>query len=224
MWGASKKKSRTESGSYWVCSLLESQTRLRVGRGVSTSEGDAAARLWRRWRWRLGRQTPPPLVSDGWGGHQDALLSVFGLTRGSHDRRRAGTDWQYVQVKKVRDMYRRVKRLRRRLIWGHPDRTPSWLQVTTAYVERTHLTSRLMNARLARRTLGFSKSLSMLLASVIWCDLVYNLVRPLKTLRQACFLPGRRWTPRSPAMAAHLTDHLWSISELLLSIPLITNS
>jgi hypothetical protein len=188
------------------------------------SEGDAAARLWRRWRWRLGRKTPPPLVSDGWGGHHAALLNVFGFTSRYHDRRWAGKDWQYVQVKKVRDMYGRVKRLRRRLIWGRPDRTPSWLQVTTAYVERTHLTSRLMNARLIRRTLGFSKSLSMLIASVIWCDMVYNLVRPLKTLRQSCFLPGRRWIPRSPAMAANLTDHLWSVSELLLSLPIPTNT
>lgn len=64
----------------------------------------------------------------------------------------------------MRDDYGRVKRLQRRLVWGRPDRTPSWLQATTAYVERTHWTSRLMNARLIRRTLGFSKSLSMLIA------------------------------------------------------------
>jgi hypothetical protein len=126
-------------------------------------------------------------------------------------------------MQKIRDDYGRVKRIRRRLIWGDADQMPAWLQATTAYVERTHLTSRLMNARLIRRTLGFSKSLSMLLASVIWCDMLYNLVRPLKTLRQACFLPGRSWIHRSPAMAAALTDHIWSIQELLLTIPILTN-
>lgn len=45
--GSKEKKPDRESGSYWVCTLLESETRLRVGRGVSVSAGDAAARLWR---------------------------------------------------------------------------------------------------------------------------------------------------------------------------------
>ena len=76
--GSKEKKPGDESGSYWVGTLLESETRLRVGRGVSVSEGDAAQRLWRRWRWRLASKPPPPLVSDGWGGHQEALLNVFG--------------------------------------------------------------------------------------------------------------------------------------------------
>jgi len=33
-------------------------------------------------------------------------------------------------------------------------------------------------------------------------------------------LPGRKWKPRTPAMAAHLTDHVWTVKELLTSIPL----
>ena len=40
----------------------------------------------------------------------------------------------------------------------------------------------------------------------------------------AVFQEGRRWQPRSPAMAAGLTDHLWSIRELLMRIPVPTNS
>ena len=50
-------------------------------------------------------------------------------------------------------------------------------------MERTNLTSRHMNGRLVRKTLGYSKELRMLRASSIWEDMVYNMGRALKTLR-----------------------------------------
>ncbi len=95
---------------------------------------------------------------------------------------------------------------------------------STAYGERTNLTARHMNSRLVRQTLGFSKQVVMLRASSIWEDVVYNLTRPVKTLRLAVSQEGRRWQPRSPAMAAGLTHHLWSIRELLTRTPVPTNS
>ena len=54
---------------------------------------------------------------------------------------------------------------------------------STSYVERTNLTSRHMNGRLVRKTLGYSKELKMLRASSIWEDTLYNLGQALKTLR-----------------------------------------
>jgi hypothetical protein len=94
----------------------------------------------------------------------------------------------------------------------------------TVYVERTHLTSRLMNARLVRTTLGFSKRAQMLRAACSWEEVVYNLTRPVKTLRTHLSQPDqRRWFQHSPAMAADLTDHIWSIREVLMTIPLPTN-
>lgn len=209
-----------------MCTLLETKTRLRAGYGVSTNESDAAQRLWRRWRWRRGLRTPPPLVSDSFGGHRDALLSVFGVpqTKQPKARLQAGKDWQYVQLHKVLDHYRRVIRVYPRIIWGADHQAAQALKLNTAYVERTHLSSRLMNARLVRKTLGFSKTAHMLIASVIWGDLVYNLVRPLKSLRLPLPFGKRRWQHRSPAMAAGLTHHLWSFAELLWTLPVPTNT
>lgn len=46
-------------------------------------------------------------------------------------------------------------------------------------------------------------------------DGVYNLTRPIKTLRIEINTESRRWLPRSPMMAAGLTDHIWSIREML---------
>jgi hypothetical protein len=110
-----------------------------------------------------------------------------------------------------------------RVIYG-ADTTLSQTGTRTTCVERTNLTSRLMNGRLVRKTLGFSKQLEMLCAACVWEDMVYNLTRPVKTLRLEVFpQTDRRWIQRSPAMAAGLTDHIWSIHEVLMTIPVPTN-
>ena len=132
--------------------------------------------------------------------------------------------WHYLQVVKVRDDYHRVTALKPRLVWGKALQAKQPLAPNVAYIERTHLTSRLMNARLARKSLRFSKRLQPLISSAFWCDMVYNLVHPHKSLRLPSPNPPRRWFPCSPAMTAGLTDHLWSIRELLSVVPLFTNS
>ena len=73
------------------------------------------------------------------------------------------------------------------------------------------MTSRQMNGRLVRKTISFSKELEMLKASSVWEDVVYNLTRPVRTLRLKVDAENRRFQPQSPAMAAGLTDHLWTI-------------
>lgn len=68
------------------------------------------------------------------------------------------------------------------------------------------------NSRLVRKTLAYSKDLQMYRVAVTWEDICYNLTRPLKTLRLELFGDGnRRWLPRTSAMAADLTDHVWTV-------------
>ena len=56
-------------------------------------------------------------------------------------------------------------------------------------------------------------------AAAVWEDLCYNLTRPLKTLRlELMGDPKRRWYPQTPAMAAGLTDHVWTVKELLFTV------
>ena len=81
-----------------------------------------------------------------------------------------------------------------------------------------------MNGRLVRKTLGFSKKREMLEAACIWEDVVYNFARHVKTLRLEVNQDGRRWRYRSPAMAAGITDHIWSVLELLTRVPVPVNS
>jgi hypothetical protein len=108
-----------------------------------------------------------------------------------------------------------------RVIYGDEADVLALLGQSTAYIERTYLTMRHFNGRLVRKTLAFSKDLAMDKASAAWEDLVYNLARPFKTLRLEVFGdPTRRWQPRTPAMVAGLTDHIWSVKELLLTLPI----
>ena len=74
-----------------------------------------------------------------------------------------------------------------------------------------------MNGRLVRKTLSFSKELRLLEASSILEDAIYNFTRSVKTLRVELPNPSKqaRWQQRSPAMAASLTDHIWTVRELL---------
>lgn len=81
-----------------------------------------------------------------------------------------------------------------------------------------------MNGRLVRKTLGYSKRVEMLKSACAWEDIVYNFTRSVKTLRCETNVVGKRWLQYSPAMAAGLTDHIWSIRELLMLVPVPTNS
>ena len=121
---------------------------------------------------------------------------------------------------KQRDEHGRVQGVKLRVIFGCPGEVLALLGESTAYIERSHLTSRLFNGRQVRKTLAFSKDPGMNRAAAIWEDSYYNLVRPHKSLR----IPDqdgslRRWQPRTPAMAAGLTDHIWTVKELLTTLP-----
>ena len=121
----------------------------------------------------------------------------------------------------------RVVGTKLRVVFGDPVETLELLGQSTAYIERTHLTMRLFNGRLTRKTLAFSKEVEMYRASAAWDDLYYNLAWAHKSLRVEVFGdPQRKWQPRSPAMAAGLTDHIWTVKELLKTVvlPSITNT
>lgn len=200
-----------------------------MGRGLAKTESEASRQALSQLKTRSRSDRPPALASDGWDGHGEALVEVYGRVPPPKPgpgrpptRKQPQPDWQYLQRVTQRDGWR-VTGIQTRVIYGDPQVVPSVLGEHMAYVERTHLTSRHMNGRLVRKTLGFSKKLVMLHAACIWEDAVYNFVHPVKTLRLEVNLPVRRWLPRTPAMAAGLTDHLWTIEELLAHVPIPDN-
>src|SRR5437868_9838637 len=148
-------------------------------------------------------------------------------TRSTTKTPKPGKDWQCLQVIKKRKGGK-LESVRIKIIYGDTKEVKEKLGCHTAYIERTNLTSRTMNGRLVRKTLSFSKELRLLEASSILEDAIYNFTRPVKTLRVELPNPRNqaRWQQRSPAMAAGLTDHIWTIQELLtvVLVPLRTNT
>ena len=138
-------------------------------------------------------------------------------------RKRPSSDWHYTQMVKQRDEKGKFTGVQVRVIYGDST-TLAQTGERTVRVERTNLTSRHMNGRLVRKTLGFSKQVAMLDAACVWEDVVYNFAHRVKTLRIKINDGNRRWLQRSPAMAAGLTDHIWSIREVLTCLPVPTNS
>ena len=210
--------------------MIDADTRLRVARGIAKTETEAAQQVFQTLQRRGHPEAPPPTISDGWGGIDDAMVAVYGQVPAYAGRGRPPTHkqpqpgWQYVQMVKQRENGR-VVGTELRVIYGDEQEVLERLGQSTAYIERTHLTMRHFNSRLVRKTLGFSKLLEMYRASAIWEDAYYNLIRPHKSLRAVTHAdPTRRWLPRTPGMTAKLTDHIWTVNELLKSVPIPINT
>lgn len=121
----------------------------------------------------------------------------------------------YATVHKTRDKGRVVK-VEQRIVFGKEqdinnilENSPVSQAINTSFVERNNLTLRQHSRRLTRKTNGFSKVLRNLEAQVILVMAYYNFVR------SHCSLKIKGKGERTPAMAAGLTDHKWSMSELL---------
>ena len=223
-----KKYPETEtSGQFMRSTMLDMDSRLRVARAIEKNETLASIGVFRTLKQRGHPGGPPPTISDGWGGIDEAMIEVYGTVpeysgRGRPPtRKNAGSDWMYLQMVKQRDEHGRFEGTKLRVIFGTKAEVVALLGKSTAYIERSNLTSRLFNSRQVRKTLAFSKDIEAYRAAAVWEDVCYNLIRPHKSLRLRVqdMLP-QKWLPRTPAMAAKLTDHIWTVKELLTTLPL----
>ena len=126
---------------------------------------------------------------------------------------------------KQRDEHGHFQGTKLRAIYGTKLEVVELLGESTAYIERSNLTSRTFNVRQTRKTLAFSKEVFFHETAALLEDCYYNLVHPHKSLRLplADALP-QKWLPRTPAMASNLTDHIWSVKELFSVVPLPINT
>jgi IS1 family transposase len=91
---------------------------------------------------------------------------------------------------------------KRETVLGDPD--PD--KVSTSYVERQNLTMRMGMRRFTRLTNGFSRKIENLTHAVSLHFMHYNFARPNQALRERY--------PRTPAMAAGVADHVWTLEEI----------
>lgn len=213
-----------QRGTFWRGTALETDTRLRVGRALAKTEEEVAQALMAQLKERGHQEAPPGIATDGKGAYREAMVETWGKVPAPKpsgkgfvpEQKQPQPGWHYLQVVKRREGSRVVE-VKVEVIYGD-ETTLDLVGAHTSYVERTNLTSRHINGRLVRKTLSFSKELAMLKASSVWEDAVYNLTREVKTLRVEVEAENRRFEPRTPAMAAGLTDHIWSVKELLWTV------
>jgi hypothetical protein len=90
--------------------------------------------------------------------------------------------------------------------------------INTAYIERLNATFRARLAGLVRRGRSLLQHTQTLQVGVYLVGTIYNFCTYHESLRVPLYVgrAGRKhWVSRSPAMVAGITDHLWSVSELL---------
>src|SRR4051794_41158146 len=167
------------------------------------------------------------LTSDAHRPYKEAILQAYGVEATTTPSGRpvraphkvAPPSLCYATVHKVRRLGRVVD-IVIRLVFGTAALSASALSasavsraVNVSFLERQHLTDRHRNARKRRKTYCFSKSWEAHEASTYFSLYSYNFCWPVRTLRERP--AGQPWRGRTPAMAAGLADHVWSLAEWL---------
>lgn len=211
--------------------------RLILATTVGDHEEQTATQLLAKTKRRIKKRSLPLFVSDGWDAYIKALLNQFHkiieypLTgkRGRPRKPRHLPDNQlrYAQIVKIRDQGKVVSVLKR-VIYGNEEQVDH-SQISTSLIERENLSLRQDNCRLARKTIAFSKLLYYLNCQLTLYVTYHNFVRPHRGLFEKVneVVVGRvkrKWKSKTPAMAADITDHAWSLRELFTFKAIITST
>jgi IS1 family transposase len=87
--------------------------------------------------------------------------------------------------------------------------------INIAYIERLNATCRARLSALVRRGRALARQATTLQHGLYLIGTVYNFCTNHESLRVPGLIGGHKWLPRTPAMAARITDHCWTIQELL---------
>jgi IS1 family transposase len=184
-------------GDVWTWTAIDAETKLipcwlvgwRDACHANTYVQDLASRLVNRVQ----------ITTDGLGVYVEAVESAF------------GGDVDYAMLIKLYGNPGAVENpetryspgeccgTKRKKISGHPDRE----HVSTSYAERQNLTMRMRMRRFTRLTNAFSKKIENLECAVALYFMHYNFIRVHQTLKT------------TPAIAAGVTDHRWTMEDLI---------
>ena len=222
---ADELRVKRQGAIVWVALAMHTATRLWLGGTVSEHrDRRLITRLMQQVR-RGARQLPLLLVTDGFAAYGTALKLVCReqVERTGRGRRRLQV-WAglcYAQVIK-RYSERRVVAVERRVRQGAAEQVEALRHkahesgvLNTAFIERLNATFRGRLTSLVRRTRALARR-TMTIEQGMWLvGTCYNFCTAHESLRVRAATDKRRWQARTPAMAAGITDHLWSVKELL---------
>jgi IS1 family transposase len=183
-------------GDVWTWTGLDADTKLCVSYLVGGRDGGWAKEFMQDCASRIKGRVQ--ITTDGHRAYLEAVEDAF------------GADIDYAQLQRIYGAPSDAEMRRyspakcigsdMKMVSGDPD--PN--HVSTSYVERHNLTMRMSMRRFTRLTNGFSKKIQNHAAMVAVYAVHYNFARIHKTLRV------------TPAMEAGLSDHIWSLEEIVM--------
>lgn len=198
-------KDDADRGEFWAFLAIAKHEKLIISYRVSKRTGDDTAEFLEDLKSRMAGHFQ--FVTDGFRGYcahrgssgnvENVLGDVCDYATETKIFRK---DPSYTGARKF--FAPELVRIKRQPRFGNPDMS----EATTCHAERTNLTLRTFTRRFTRRTINFSKKLENHRHAVALFAAHFNFCRVHGSLNG-----------KTPAMAAHLTDHVWTVEELLKS-------
>lgn len=195
---AATKDAPDGAGDVWTWTAIDADTKLIVSYLVGGRDAEYAMEFMDDLRSRLANRVQ--LTTDGHKAYLEAVEGAF------------GADVDYAQLVKLygaapesaKGRYSPAQCIgaKKRAVEGRP----AIEDVSTSYVERQNLTMRMSMRRFTRLTNAFSKKLENHIHALALYFVFYNFTRIHKSLKV------------SPAMAAGITDRLWSLEDVVAKI------
>src|SRR2546425_7577156 len=235
---AAEAVERLSRAPHWVWAAIDPVTKLLLTVAVGDRTLALAQHVVHQVVQVLAPGCMPLFLTDGFKEYTTALLTHDGQWVQPARQRAQGPApkprWmprpQLLDAQVVKTVRRRrLVRVRHRVVFGTLAAIEQVLaaygwQINTAFVERINLTIRQHVAAVGRRVSTLCKGEDGIQQQLALYHVYSNFCLPHASLRQALLQPepthgtgsAKRWQPRTPAMAAGLTDHVWTRREVLL--------
>jgi transposase-like protein len=223
---ADEIKAKVQGGSVWMAMAMMVSTRLWLGGVISERRDKVLIRSLVDQVRAIALCRPLLIAVDGLPSYVKAFQQAFRSKLPRYGQRgrckwRAWSELAIVQVVKSRTPGK--FKVIRRIVQGSAEQIGQLIQISqghgginTAFIERLNATFRQRLNVLARRTRTLVRQPETLRAGMYVVGCFYNFCTYHKSLRVSFLLSQRsqRWLQRTPAIAAGLTDHLWTVEDL----------
>ena len=217
------------AGDCWDHTAIDPESRLIVSLVVGKRTAESTRALVQDFRARTGGRVMRLMTSDEHAPYEDAIRTAYGRLVQPPPTGRPGRprspyvevppEVTYATVNKERES-NKVVRVTPRVIFGTGLAVVLALiaskvsrTINTCFMERHNGTDRNRCSRKIRKTYQFSKDWATHRAATEFSYFSYNFCWTVRTLRIRD--ENKRWHERTPAMAAGLTDQVWSLTEWL---------
>lgn len=229
---------RLSRSPHWVWTAIDPESKLLLSIQVGERTLAMAQAVLHQIAQLLAPGCVPLFLSDGYSHYLTAIVTHFGCW--VHPPRKQATGpapkprWmplpQLCDAQVIKTVRRRcLVRVSHRVVFGSFEAVPQLLaacgwQINTAFVERLNLSLRQRVAAMRRRSATSCKGEDGLGQQLALFQVYHNFVLPHASLRQPYAEPvpthgmgsAKVWRPCTPAMAAGLTEHVWSLREVLM--------